>query len=229
MLKKYDIAVSMGTYFDDHWRVNGEYRRELYLACIESLKKVNWLGTRVVLVLRDDCSTIPPERPEIVGVDVDYLVRPKRLGSNESPFLNLQQGILEAGELGYWVLWLDSDGLVAHDCIKRLFDLVHVFPSHPAYGAFNSPVHEVLEDHRAEKPGYVLKRSLTEHGTLFRSADLRSFDRGFWSGLCARKDNSGYFDFPKAWPCLAPSGIQHTGIVGVNNPKGEDFDVEFVL
>lgn len=221
MSKKYDLALAMTTYFNPHCKVPVGYRRKLYNDCIDSLTKVDWLNMNVLLVLRDDCSDEPPCSEILsheLSLDVDFKRQEKNLREDGNIFANCQEAAIIASEQAHWVLWLDSDSLVKPNAIRKLFDLVHMFPNHPAYGGFNSPLHETYE----VKDGVAYKKSLTELGTLFRG--IKSFQGGMWAQLCSA---NGVLQWPSFWPCTAPSVIQHTGKIGVNNPDGNDFDKDF--
>jgi hypothetical protein len=212
--KPFDLAISLPTFFGSYGNgATAEYRRKLYEDCIKSLQNVkDWLGLKVIVVLRDDHSENPPEPPIIPGISLSYLSQPEHLGMDG----NCWDALFAARDLGYWTLWLDCDSLVNHNFVRRAFDLVHTEPNAKAYSLFNSKYHRTIEDMGT----YVRKSSITELGALFRSADLKT------TTPININEDLGSASY---WPAAKPSLIQHTGRHGMNNPAGDDFDPDFVL
>lgn len=204
-----DLAIALPTYFGEYGFVSNPYERATYYnACIQSLLNVNWLGLDVVIVLRDDCSSKPPELPAIPNIKVDFKVQPTHLGMDG----NCWDAVFTAQKLGHWVLWLDCDGIMSKNCIRRAFEMIHKEPKAYAYSLYNSPYKPTLE----KKEGYVLKSDLPELGAMWRSTDLKITQPTRLAEALAGP-----------YPTLHPSGVQHIGLLGMNNPVGNDFDPEF--
>ncbi len=215
MTKPYDLAIAMATYFDPHYKVPAGYRRKLYDECIESLQKAKWFpidSSKVILTINDDNSTEPPSIPTL-PIAVEAIAHKVK---GEQCFDNIWRALMRAKELGRWVINLDSDSLVKPHWISEAFRLVHAFPYHKAYGLFNTKYHETIEN----CDWYVKKKSLTELGMMFRADDLPSRRTSLLESLYGNA-------WPEFHPCLRPSVVQHTGMIGVNNPQGDDFDPEF--
>ena len=211
MKYSYDLVIVTTTFFGLYGTVSdGKYRERLFLDEVDSLSKADKNGLRIIWLIHDDVS---PEFPDInvAGVDL-FIVRSKeKLGYVGAILLAIAHAI----KFAPIVLTLDSDGLIAKDCLPRLWDLRHRYPQQGIFGTFNTRYHHTLED----RGDHVMKESLCEHGVLFRSS--------LWLGnrpnyaLLANLKCEGPF------PCLKPSGVQHTGQYGLNGTM-DDFDTNFI-
>lgn len=212
-MKPYDLCVVTTTYLDAYdGCFNPYYRLGLFLDEIASMRHLDCGRLKVCWLIYDDGSPQFPAMPAMPFDTELHLLR------NVGWVRNSVRACARACELSGWVLNLDSDGLIARDAIGRATSLIAQFPNAPAYGLFNTPYHHTLETHA----DHVLKQSIPEHGLLFRSQDYRT-DMGDNFPLFARLKPNG-----SGYPVLRPSGIQHTGKVGVNSTE-DDEDLEFKL
>jgi len=202
---KYDFAIATTTYFAPYANCKDvEYRVELFYTMCESLAKVDWSGSSAIWVIHDDASPAFPVMMD-VGIPVEVI----RHKENLTIAGNSGRSIQHAAGLGEWVVVADSDGLFARDCFLRLKGLMQQYPDEGIFGLFNTKYHKLVED----RGDHVIKATLCEHGTVFHNSLA-----GFCFGRI-RMDVGPY-------PCLKPSGLQHTGQVGLNSTT-DDFDSEF--
>lgn len=217
-MKPYDLAIAIPTYFGTYGNgATAEYRYDLYLNCMNSLKAVDFKSLVTIAIIRDDASPYKyiPLVSDTCNLEINfYKYNPARLGMAE----NCRQTILDCCALAYWVLWLDPDSLVAPNLVDRWQHLLHAEPQALGYSMFNSKYHPVRED----RGTYLIKSSAPELGMIFRSDDLKNHQYPTL-GQGIDPNNIGW------WPTAKPSAIQHTGRKGMNNPEEDDFDSEFTL
>ena len=208
----YDLCIATTTFFGLYGTVSdGEYRKRLFLDEAESLSKMDKNGLRIVWLIHDDVS---PEFPEIdvAGVDLFIVRGMEKLGNTGA----IPLAISRAVKFAPIVLSLDSDGLIARDCLPRLWDLQRRYQQQNVFGTFNTKYHHTLED----RGDHVMKQSLCEHGILFRS--------GVWVGKRPDYGLLSNLTCEGPFPCLKPSGVQHTGQFGLNGTM-DDFDEKFQI
>ena len=214
----YDLAIATTTYHGPYNSCrDGGYRLKLFRDEVESLRNADTAGRKVVWVIHDDASPIDFAVPQLDNIDVILVRHPDNRGNTG----NIPRCVTHAASLAPWTLALDSDGLVAKDCFPRLWRLVEQYPHISVFGTFNTKYHINKED----RGDHVIKQSLCEHGVLFKSR-LWKVDKirdGFGLLSNIRSD-----DFVGNYPCLKPSGVQHTGQYGLNGTLDDD-DPEFQL
>ena len=215
---QYGLAIATTTYFGAYNSCkDGNYRLRLFLDEVESMRGADMAGRKVVWVIHDDASPIDFVLPQLDNVDVQLI----RHSDNRGNTGNIPRCVTHASQLAPWTLALDSDGLIARDCFPRLWRLVAQYPTLKVFGTFNTKYHITKED----KGTHVIKQSLCEHGVLFKSELWKSESIRDGFGLLS---NIRYDQFENNYPCLKPSGVQHTGQYGLNGTL-DDNDVEFNL
>lgn len=205
----FDFAIATTTYFGTYGNCRDpRYRLKLFLEEAESVARLDWQNG--VWVIHDDAS--PVEFPALPQMNCEVIVvgGDKRL-TNAG---RIPKAISHAVTLAPWVLALDSDGLLSRNCIQRIRWLQDKFPEQGVFGTFDTKYHPDVETHG----GYVMKRSLPEHGLVFRS-DLWQVPYRDGFGLLSNIRCDGY----SPYPCLSPSGVQHTGRLGLNGAS-DDYD-----